>query len=199
MLYTDRCEVIEFPSQRFVYPIFKNGSTSLYREQKERNLKIYISNQIGRLNNIEIILREPVERFSAGYASFVRQTLEIEPTLDRKTIEYFANNYLFLNKHFTPQLLWLVNLIRFTDPECVFHFYDMARLKTFTTYNENFLGLYQKLDQVKNLESYIKLDNILYSCINKSVTWVELTSLLKEKESLLYKHVFREKDFHALF
>jgi hypothetical protein len=198
ILYTDLCEVIEFPSQRFVHPIFKNGSFSLYKEQKEKQLRVHVNNQIKKIKKIEIYLREPTERFSLGYAKFIDNVLLDNPTFDRKTIEYFASNYLFLDKHFMPQFLWLYNLHRFTNKNCLFDLKHVSQLSLLTENHENQFSKRKNTDHIKNLDTYIRLENILYSLIDQSITWDQLIQLFIDKEPMLYKYIFREKDFNVL-
>lgn len=198
ILYTDRCEVIEFPSQRFVYPIYKNGSTTLYKEQKEKQLRIYINNQIKKIKKIEIYIREPKDRISSGLATFTEHVLRDNSTLDFRTIEYFASNFLFLDKHYMPQFLWLYNLHRFTDENCLFEIKDINELKKITSFHENQIGKRQDIEKIKKIDAYIRLDNILYSLINQTITWKDLIKLFIEKEPFLYNHVFRERHFNAV-
>ena len=51
IIFPDRCEVIEvIPSQRYVYPIFKNGRSSLSEAADKNNWRIRINNQIKKID-----------------------------------------------------------------------------------------------------------------------------------------------------
>jgi hypothetical protein len=118
--------------------------------------------------------------------------------LDEKTIEYFAGRYLFLDKHYMPQFLWLFNLSRFADKDCLFQLRHISELSTLTSNHENKAMDRKSIDNFKNIDAYIRLDNILYSLIGQNITWEQLINLFIEKENALYKHVFREKKFNVL-
>jgi len=109
IIFPDRCEVLEIvPSQRYVYPIFKNGSTSLYK----KGYRVLAQDELSQLTNVEIFVRDPVERFSTGLQTFLNHN----PDYDSKTTIALVQNHLFLNRHFCPQFHWLVNLQRFAQP-----------------------------------------------------------------------------------
>ena len=75
IIYPNRCEVIEFPDpQRFVYPIFKNGSSSLNDQASQDNLKVLVNEQIKKISKIDIILRDPTDRFISGFNTYVYNT-----------------------------------------------------------------------------------------------------------------------------
>ena len=53
IIFPDRCEVIEvIPSQRYVYPIFKNGRSSLYITAEKNNWRIRLNDQIKKINGL---------------------------------------------------------------------------------------------------------------------------------------------------
>jgi hypothetical protein len=123
IIFPDRCEVIEvLPSQRYVYPIFKNGQSSLRAETHKNNWRIYLNEQVKKINNIDIFLREPTERLASGISSFIQTTIRDNPDLDIHTVKWFAENYLHLNRHYAPQFSWIVNLARYTHSDCVLNF-----------------------------------------------------------------------------
>ena len=111
IIYPNRCEVIEFSDpQRFVYPIFKNGSSSLTEYARQQGYKTLLNEQIKKIKIIDVILRNPQDRFISGLNTFLWMTKRDHPDLDTKTILHFAENYLFLNRHYAPQISWLINL-----------------------------------------------------------------------------------------
>jgi len=60
-LLTTACTVIDI-GVNTIYPIFKNGSSSLMAVAD----KTYVNKQIANCNNIIILLRDPEERFVSG-------------------------------------------------------------------------------------------------------------------------------------
>ena len=116
IIFPDRCEVIEvIPSQRYFYPIFKNGSSSVYEQAKLSKWRIYLNDQIKKLQTIDVVIRDPEQRFMSGMNTFVAQTIEKNPTLDLDTIKWFTKNYLHINRHYSMQFSWLLNLARYLD------------------------------------------------------------------------------------
>ena len=113
ILFPDRCEVIEVvPSQRYVYPIFKNGSSSIHTESQRQGWRVQVNEQIRRINSIDVIIREPRGRLLSGINTYIQIVLRDNPKLDPVTVEWFALNYLYLNSHYCPQFMWLINLSR---------------------------------------------------------------------------------------
>ena len=171
IIYPNRCEVIEIEaSQRYIYPIFKNGSSSLLEHARQQNYKILINEQIKRAPIIDVILRDPLSRFISGIQTFVHNVKKENPILDVATILYFAENYLFLNRHYTPQLSWLINLSRYADAKLRLH--NMDTLSTFTplswTPPKDIQFDQTVLDRLSNNihnEMYLRLDNLLLQLI----------------------------------
>ena len=134
-IFPDRCEVIEFPSQQFVYPIFKNGSSSLNGHALVNRYKILFNTQISKIDIINVFIRSPNPRFISGITTFVYNLQKTHPRLDFDTILYFVENYLFLNRHYSPQLSWLINLNRYTNPHCKIRVHGMESLRLYTPLN----------------------------------------------------------------
>ena len=132
IIYPSRCEVIELHDlNRFIYPIYKNGSTVLTQCLKYK-FKTIVNEQIKKAPEIEIILRNPVERFISGINSFIYSLKEENPNLDTDTIIYFVENYLFLNRHYAPQLSWLINLSKYINKNTKLKFFGMNELDNLT-------------------------------------------------------------------
>lgn len=196
ILYPNRCEVIEFTDpQRFVYPIFKNGRSSLLEYSLINDSKTLVNQQIGKLNQIDVILRNPKERFISGVNTFVFNTKRDNPNLDVDTILYFAENYLFLNRHYSPQLGWLVNLSKYTSAKLTLHNLDF--ITEITGFNLKPKGEQKILsrDAIERLgnnlhnEMYIRLDNLLLDLIGQTVTFTEILNYLKSKDPIAYSKI----------
>jgi hypothetical protein len=192
IIFPDRCEVIIMDNNP-VYPIFKNGSSSLLRHAEASKHKILVNNQIQRLSKINIILREPEYRFLSGINSFIFNLKKENPKLDLQTILYFAENYLFLNRHYAPQLSWLMNLNRFSNKNAVFHLQGMEDLAKYTPLvvlpeEKNLLDS-KTLDRLRtniHKEMYIRLDNVLLQLVGQKLTFKEIVQCLKEQDSVAY-------------
>jgi len=197
IIFPDRCEVIEVvPSQRYVYPIFKNGKSSLYHYANTHKCRLLLNEQLKKLNSIDVILRDPYERFTSGINTFVQMTVRDHPELDAETILWFAQNYLFLNRHYAPQFLWLINLARYTNPDTKLNFLGMEQLTHITHLNDKPVGVLpateQLVDQLKNIptnEMYQRIDQILLNCIGQSLQFDQLIQHIQQQDSTAYDYV----------
>jgi len=193
IIYPNRCEVIEIEaSQRYIYPIFKNGSSSLIGHARQQNYKILINEQIKAAPIIDVILRDPLPRYISGTQTFVHDIKKENPTLDVDTILYFAENYLFLNRHYAPQLSWLINLSRYADAKLRLH--NMDTLSTFTplswTPPKDIQFDQTVLDRLSNNihnEMYLRLDNLLLQLIGQELTFKEILAYLKQQDPQAYQ------------
>ena len=194
IIYPNRCEVIEFKDlQRFVYPIFKNGSSSLTEYARQQGYKTLLNEQIKRISIIDVVLRDPMDRFLSGFNSYVYNTKTENPNLDLNTIIYFAETYLFLNRHYAPQLSWILNLSKYTNNQAVLHLHDMSSLNKFTPLsiksNETNMLSPEVIDRLKNNihnEMYQRLDNLLLELVGKNVTVDEILVYLKSQDPIAY-------------
>ena len=193
IIYPNRCEVIEIEaSQRYIYPIFKNGSSSLIEHARQQNYKILINEQIKRAPIIDVILRDPLLRYISGVQKFVHDVKKENPTLDVDTILYFAENYLFLNRHYAPQLSWLINLSRYADAKLRLH--NMGTLSTFTPLTWTPPKDIQFDQTVSDRQSnnihnkmYLRLDNLLLQLIGQELTFKEILAYLKQQDPQAYQ------------
>ncbi len=102
-LLTRDCTVIEVG--RFtVYPIHRVGFTSLMSVADHS----YTNNQISNLKHINILIREPRERFISGVNEYCKQNKQKVPRVYKKIL-----NENFVDSHFIPQYIWIMNLYRF--------------------------------------------------------------------------------------
>lgn len=197
IIFPDRCEVIEvIPSQRYVYPIFKNGRSSFYAHAEEHKCRILINNQIKKLELIDIFLRDPQSRFESGINTFIQMTLRDHPNLDENTVLWFAQNYLFLNRHYAPQFLWLINLARYMNPASELNFLSMEQLADATDMHEKPGGIHpiseelsKQLRNIPNIEMYCRIDQLLMTCIGKRLTFDQLLQYIKDQDPTAYDWV----------
>jgi len=197
IIFPDRCEVIEIEaSQRYIYPIFKNGSSSLNEYAQAQKLKILFNEQSRKLSDINVIIRNPRERFISGFNTYVYNTKQENPELDVDTIIYFAETYLFLNRHYAPQFSWLINLTRYISKTTKLHLLGMDSLKEFTPLNiklkETMLLSAEVIDRLNSNihnEMYLRIDNLLLTLVGESMTFDEILKYLKEKDPKACTHV----------
>jgi hypothetical protein len=198
IIFPDRCEVIEIiPSQRYVYPIFKNGNTSLYNYGKKNKCKVLINEQIQHLNNIDVILRDPQQRLKSGINTFIQTTLRDHPTLDIATVTWFAQNYLFLNRHYAPQFSWLLNLARYLNPDATINFLSMDQLDGITAnihkkppgVNSISDELMRQLENISNNEMYNRIDQLLITCIGQRLRFDQLITQMAQQDPTAYDWV----------
>ncbi len=194
IIFPNRCEVIEIPPlQRFVYPIFKNGSSSLTEYARQQGYKTLLNEQIKQISIIDVVLRDPMSRFLSGVNTYVHNIKKENPQLDVDTIIYFAENYLFLNRHYAPQLSWIINLSKYTNKQAVLHLHDISALQKFTPLSikpdETNMLSGEIIDRLKNNihnEMYQRLDHLLLELVGKEITIVEILSHLKSQDPIAY-------------
>ena len=192
IIFPDRCEVIEvIPSQQYVYPIFKNGSSSLYVTAKQNKWRIKLNEQIKQINQIDVILRDPQERLISGIDTFIQYTIRDNPNLDNNTVQWFALNYLHLDRHYCPQFVWLINLARYLNINAKLNFLSMADINTITTLNKQ--SVVSKLiiedTQIKQNEMYQRIDKVIFACIGQSMTFDALLQHIKISDLAAYEYV----------
>jgi hypothetical protein len=198
IVFPDRCEVLEVvPSQRYVFPIFKNASSSLYHQATQSHWRIVFNEQIKKINHIEIILRDPQQRLLSGFNTFVQYVLRDNPDLDRHTVIWFAKKYLFLDRHYCPQFVWLVSLSRYLSADAVLTFRSMSDVADITQAHEKPMGvnqvteeIQQQVDSIPNIEMYQRLDQVLVDqCMGQSMTFVQILNILRQQDPTAYDWV----------
>jgi hypothetical protein len=194
IIYPNRCEVIEIEaSQRYIYPIFKNGSTSIIEYANQQKYRRLINEQIQKISTIDVVLRDPTSRFISGLNTFVSDTKQNNPYLDTDTIIYFAENYLFLNRHYSPQLGWLINIKRYMGTTAKFRLHDMSALSQFTLLSvnptKNNLLNTETIERLKtniHNEMYIRLDSLLLQLAGAEMTFLDIMTYLHDQDPVAY-------------
>jgi len=198
IIFPDRCEVIEVvPSQRYVYPIFKNGSSSLYKQARKSNWAIKINEQIRRCHTIHVVLRDPQERLVSGINTFIQWTMRDHPELDVDTVSWFAQQYFYLDRHYATQFSWLINLARYIRPDTKLCFLSMTNLDQLTQLHELpkqlepvSQDLKKQIMQSHNCQMYQRIDQVIFDhCVGKSMTFNELTLLIQDQDRAAYDFV----------
>lgn len=191
IIFPDRCDVLEIvPSQRYVYPIFKNGSSSLYAD----NYRIVPEEELKNIPVIDIYVRNSYERFISGVQTFLMQN----PEADEKTLLAIIGSYLFLNRHFCPQFHWLVNLHRFTDAKIRIN--SVSSLNEITNQHSNKQIKRQAIDDYfknhEKLHFYLSIDKVLTELlVGFTVEFKDIVKLIKIRHPDVYVEVIqRSKD-----
>jgi hypothetical protein len=183
IIFPDRCDVLEIvPSQRYVYPIYKNGSSSLY----ESGYRLMEHDELHNIPVVDIYVRDPYDRFVTGVNTF----LQHNNNLDHATVLYFVNNYFFLNRHFCPQFHWLVNLQRFTNAKIrinpITALSDITPLKV----NQSQDPLLDEALSTEKLHFYLSIDKVLTEdLLGKTVPFKLIVQTIKHRYPDVYKEV----------
>lgn len=196
IIFPDRCDVLEIvPSQRYIYPIFKNASSTLYNA----GFRCVDHSELADIKNIEVLVRNPFERFISGVQTYIDK---LDPDLDRDTVLYFIENNLFLNRHFCPQFHWLVNLRRFTDAQL--NIKPLHYVGTITTDHQNssdpdpeIVKYFENNDKV---HFYLELDKVLINnLLGKTVSFADIVQTIKEEYPVVYQEIIqRSKNLCAV-
>ena len=197
IIFPDRCEVIEVvPSQRYVYVIFKNGHSSFNSFKITNPCRIIVNQQIQKLTNIDVIVRDPQDRLISGINTFIQHTVRDNPDLDPITVEWFALNYLCLNRHYASQFSWLLNLARYLNPDTSLNFLPISAVGDITGLDMKPIGIQQAskelIDQINlitNNEMYQRIDAVIFGCIGQSMTFTQVLQYIKTVDSPAYEYV----------
>lgn len=183
-ILTADCEVIQLKDDQFVYPIFKNGRSSLMAYAWKNKLKILKNKEISDCKKITIFLRSPKDRFASGVHTFFYLTNS--QCIDENVLKKIES-FDIIDRHFVPQYLWLLHLHKY--------FHGTVRLEPVLellnlipnregpwTDNPNPWKAITQKDKDKILsikhKKYIEVDNkIIKKYMNQSV---ELKKLMKE-------------------
>lgn len=174
LVYPKLCAVFELPAQRFVYPIFKNASSSL---EELCVKKIYNNNINKHTKSLDVYWREAQVRFNSGVNTYIQHN----KLLDAETITFLIERFELVNRHFMPQYMWLCHLykhytgtITIKDIDCL----DIPVHKNESKYSGSFVAP----------SHWIELDNMIYERFNGETTVIEeINEYIESKSRLLYK------------
>jgi len=165
LLNTD-CIVVDI-GEHTVYPIFKVGSSSLLAAADKK----YTNKQIAKCKHIDILFRDPGDRFVSGVNEYCQQN----NSDIRQTWELIEQGKL-VDRHFAPQHMWLIHLYKF--------YKGTVTLKPFEAINE-FTKAHRWNNKAKKipvalLKSFVEVDYQLMDHYNETI---QLGELIKE-----YRH-----------
>jgi len=161
LLNTD-CTVIDIGTDT-IYPIFKNGSSSLMAVAD----KTYVNSQIANCycNSINILLRDPEERFVSGLNEYCKQNgMDV-----KRTWELVYDNKV-IDRHFAPQWMWLFHLYKFYDGEVT-----LKPFKTINKYCKVHINKEEKKIDVALIKQFVEVDyELIENHLNKPILLEEL-------------------------
>ena len=197
IIFPDRCEVIEvIPTQRYVYPIYKNGQSSLMIATKQNNWNIFLNEKIKKINSIDVFVRDPIERLASGISSFIQATVRDHPDLDVDTAFWFAKRYKFLNTHYLPQFHWVANLSQYLNPTAKIRFRNFQNFGNITSFQDRALVIPPTQEFVTKLltndtalELWLYLDQLLLELAGQQLTWQEVIDHYKVNYPDVIAHV----------
>lgn len=183
------------PSQFFVYPIFKNGSSSLTEYADQQLYQRLREHEISQITSeVHVYLRDARSRFRSGVNTFVQHN----PDMDLRTVLTFVNRYLFLNRHFTPQFFWLINLARYLSGNVPMVLHDIDELKSITPLHSDakilppsaeFCEMFDGMNW-DALELYYYLDQKLTDAIGSKILFPEFVEWIRQDDKILFDTVF---------
>jgi len=167
LLNTD-CTVMDIGTHT-VYPIFRVGFTSLLSVCERK----YVNEQIVKCQHIDVMIRDPGDRFVSGINEYCRQNnLDIEETW--KLVEQGK----LVDRHFAPQYLWLLHLYKFYKGAVTLK--PFSHIKKITIKHEK-KGKGKKVP-VALLKSFVEVDYQLMDYYGKTI---QLGDLIKEHRHAL--------------
>ena len=180
IIFPDRCD-----SQRYVYPIFKNGSSSL----SESGYQVLSHSELSGLTNVEVYVRDPFSRFASGVQTYLDK---LDPALDQTTGLYFITEYLFLNRHLCPQFHWLLNLQRYTNASITIlplhQLSGITSVTTNTSINNN--ELIKLLKQNTKIQFYLQIDKALTEdLLGQTVSFKDIVHTIQTKYPEVYTEI----------
>jgi len=179
ILFPDECIVLEATENRYVYPIHKNGSTSLHNSGF-RKLSL---DEIQNLTEIDVFVRDPASRYISGVSTFLDDL-----HFDHYTSLQFVENYLFLNNHYAPQFYWLLNLQRFTRAKLRLR--PLSELGSITKLHDNQSVKNRLVSITDKVEFYLQLDQPLVGeLLGRTVTFKQIVQTVKHRYPEAYKEI----------
>ena len=106
-ILSGECRVVEINNQMF-FPIFKVGSTSLEHVAD----KVYSNEEIDSCKNVQVLIRDPVDRFVSGINKYCSlHKLDVNNTCR------MIKEGKVIDRHIAPQFFWLLHLSKFYSGE----------------------------------------------------------------------------------
>lgn len=153
LLNTD-CVVVDVGSHT-VYPIFRVGRSTLMSVCDKQ----YINKEIDHCSHVDILIRDPEERFVSGVNEYCRQhNLDVETTWNE------INAGRIHDRHFTPQYVWLLHLYKWYKG-----FITIRPFEHITNITEMHKHKSESKIDVPVIESFVAVDRHLTDHYNETV------------------------------
>jgi len=164
LLDTD-CIVIR-TGKYFVYPIFRVGYSTLMSVCDKQ----YINQEIIKLNQIDIMIRDPEERFVSGVNEYSRQN-----NIPVSDCWKLIKNGKLYDRHFTPQYMWLLHL--YTYYKGLITIRPFEYIQQITTSHVN---MSRQKTKVPICEDFVKIDRYLTKFYNQTVSLPDIVKSYKK-------------------
>lgn len=159
-LLNTECVVIDV-GEHTIYPIFKVGSSTLMSVAD----KSYKNEQISKCNHIDILLRDPGDRFVAGLNKYCRDNnLDVEDTWE------LVEQGKVIDRHFAPQYIWLLHLHKFYKGTVTLR--SFKHIKNITKVHEN--KDKRKKVNVALLRPFVEVDYQLMESMGRTINLGEI-------------------------
>ena len=181
------------------YLIQKNASSSIRYEASDQGLRFLTFNEISNLEFVDVYLRSPRSRYLSGVNTFLQHIKRDHPELDYNTAFWFAKKYKFLNRHYMPQWFWLYNLSRFINVNTKIRFRsveDACKITSYYSdakiqpYSKDFANLLLKDNG--DMEFWFYVDTVLLNLVGSSMTWNNITSMIKQSYPAIANRVLSQ-------
>ena len=180
IIFPDDCLILK-SQDHYIYPIFKNGSSSLHKN------KVVSPDEYADISEVTVFVREPFERYLSGVNTFVQHN----PSYHQETLVHIINENLFLDRHFCLQFHWLVNLQRFT--QAPIKLTPVSELNYVTDLHNNKCknkSFREVFENHAKLHFYLALDKVLfYDLIGQTVGFKQILTTLKQNYPDTYTEV----------
>lgn len=184
MLFPDECQVYAIPDGTYVYPIFKNGSSSL-----KRDMRLVDQIELSAIKTVDVFIREPLDRYVSGVQTYLKF---LSPSHDRETMLLTIDEFLFMNRHFSLQFHWLMNLAR--QSNALIHIRNVSEISSVTNRRIHVVArdmqLMKRFEGNTRLRYYLLLDKILYEdLMGKTMSFSQIVDYIKTNYADLYDDV----------
>ena len=164
LLNTD-CTVVEVGTHT-VYPIFRVGYTTLTSVCDKK----YVNEEIANCNHIDVMIRDPRERFVSGVNEYCRQH-----DRDVRESQHLIQQGKLVDRHFAPQYMWLLHLSKFYKKDITIRPFEYIRQITTVHANKS-----PKKTKITICEKFVKVDRYLTKLYNQTVSLSEIVKRYKK-------------------
>ena len=168
---------------QFIYPIFKNGKSSIEMFANSNNCQWLINSQCNRADCVTVFIRQPKDRFISGVHSFIEFERRKNKNLDYETMLYAIQHHRVTNEHFEPQFFWIKKLGKYYNGDL--YLQDVEKLLDLIP-NRNRPGIPDITTGQKNKIQKIKFNDLIFDNIlfDKYLgEKIKIAELIKEIEN----------------